>query len=259
MLIINDLTIQYESRKAIVPVIRHLSFRLQQGEILVILGPSGCGKSTLINTLAGSLPLKSGSMTLVTQNQSEPLNPKLHKIGLVPQGYGLLPWKTIQENCLLPLKLRKQYTLEQAAKKANTVYETLNLGPVLAKYPRELSGGQLQRAALARAFLLEPDLLLMDEPFSALDAITKEEARALFLTVWKQHKPTTLLVTHSIEEALFLGTSIFVMGPSNGTIKHQMNNPYFGKPYPQDMDYPSIRRLLRNQLVTEQEGADQNE
>jgi ABC-type nitrate/sulfonate/bicarbonate transport system ATPase subunit len=256
MLIINDLSIHYKSKQTLHPVISNLSFQLQEGESLAVLGPSGCGKSTLINALAGSLAMKSGTIEFTAGNQSSPLNPRQHKIGLIPQNCGLLPWKTVRENCLLPLKIRKEYHKVKHTKELNRLSEALNIRDILPKYPGELSGGQLQRSALARAFLLEPDLLLMDEPFSALDAITGEEARELFLRVWKYQKPTTILVTHSMEEALYLGSMIFVMDALGGTIRYQKDNPFFGQLAPKHPDYLTAKQLLRRQLIKKEEGKD---
>ncbi len=253
MLTINDLSIQYKTSRTPFPVISHLSFQLTGGEVLVILGTSGCGKSTLINALAGSLPIYSGTVELADENGTFPLSPKQHKIGFIPQNCGLLPWKTVKENCLLPLKIRKEYQRGKHNGELDKICASLNIPLILEKYPRELSGGQLQRAAIARAFLLQPDLLLMDEPFSALDAITREEARALFLNVWKQQKPTSILVTHSIEEALYLGTSIYVMGSEGGDIRYRMNNPYFGVACPDDVSYLKTTQILREQLISKEE------
>ncbi|SHO52854.1 ABC transporter ATP-binding protein [Anaerocolumna xylanovorans] len=256
MLIINDLSIHYKSKQGDNPVICHLSFQLQEGESLAILGPSGCGKSTLINALAGSLAAESGTMEFAARDQGYPLSPKQHKIGLIPQNCGLLPWKTVRENCLLPLKIRKEYHKNKHTQELNRLSKALNIQDILNKYPNELSGGQLQRSAIARAFLLEPDLLLMDEPFSALDEITRAEARELFLRVWKYQKPTTILVTHSIEEALYLGNILSVMDAQGGNIKYQKNNPYFGQLYPDHADYLTAKQILRQQLVTKEEGMD---
>lgn len=254
MLIINDLSIHYKSKQNITPVINQLSFHLKKGDALVILGPSGCGKSTLINALAGSLPMESGTVEFTANGQKQSLNPKLHKIGLIPQNCGLLPWKTVRENCLLPLKIRKEYQKDKHREELKKISKALNIQDILDKYPGQLSGGQLQRSAIARAFLLQPDLLLMDEPFSALDAITREEARTLFLKVWKEQKPTTILVTHSIEEALYLGHIIYIMAAEGGAIKYQMNNSYFGQLYPNQLDYLATKQLLRQQLIVDGEG-----
>ncbi|MDD3172484.1 MAG: ATP-binding cassette domain-containing protein [Herbinix sp.] len=249
MLIIDHLSVQYKTKNNISKVIQNLSFNLQQGEALAILGPSGCGKSTLLNTLAGVMTSESGKIDFITNNQRQPLSPKHHRIGLIPQNCGLLPWKTVRENCMLALKIRKEQVSELQHEIITSIYKALHILDILDKYPLELSGGQVQRAAIARAFILQPDLLLMDEPFSALDEITRAEARELFLQVWKQQKPTTILVTHSIEEALYLGNLIFVMDSNSGVIKYQMCNAYFGELYPEKMDYLITKQLLREQLM----------
>jgi len=254
MLIIDHISIHYKSKKEIFPVISNLSLQMPQGEALAILGHSGCGKSTLVNALAGTIPIENGTIDYIKDNNRQPLNPKIHKIGLIPQNCGLLPWKTVKENCLLSLKIRKQQLSETQKEEIAKIYSSLNISDILGKYPNQLSGGQVQRAALARAFIIKPDLLLMDEPFSALDAITREEARELFLKVWRKVKPTTILVTHSIEEALYLGNTIIVMGKHMGDVKYQMQNPYFGHLYPEEAEYLIIKKLLREQLRTEDTG-----
>lgn len=253
MLIIDNISIQYKTKHDIEPVIQNLSLKLEQGEALAILGPSGCGKSTLINALAGTLAIERGRISFVKESDQQPLDPKIHKIGLIPQNCGLLPWKTVKENCLLPLQIRREQRKETSREEAAKIYEALNISELLDKYPRQLSGGQVQRAAIARAFIRKPDLLLMDEPFSALDAITREEARELFLSVWKKIKPTTILVTHSIEEALYLGNTIIVMGKHMGDVKYQMQNPFFGELYPEKVEYLVIKQLLHEKLKSEDE------
>ncbi len=256
MLIINNISIQYKTKKKITPVIHDLSLKLQQGEALAILGPSGCGKSTLINALAGILEPQSGSIDYIKGEEPQKLDPKSHRIGLIPQNCGLLPWKTVRDNCMLPLKIRKELKRnEPELREVNRIYDALNISDQLDKYPGELSGGQIQRAAIARAFILKPDLLLMDEPFSALDAITREEARELFLTVWKKTRPTTILVTHSIEEALYLGNTIMVMGQQMGDVRYRMPNPYFGVLYPENVEYLLTKQLLHERLRTQEEKA----
>lgn len=253
MLLIKNVSISYKTKKAMIPVIDNLSQQIPTGEIVVILGPSGCGKSTLLNAMTGTILPQSGSIEYRKNNVKQTLNAKIHKIGIIPQNCGLLPWKTVGENCLLLLKIRKEDITEEVKQASNKIYEALDIAELLDKYPKQLSGGQVQRAALARAFILKPDLLLMDEPFSALDEITRDEARELFLKIWKQNKPTTILVTHSIQEALYLGNTILVMGTHLGDIRYQMNNPYFGKLYPDNLEYLATKQLLRDQLIPSDE------
>lgn len=286
MLIIDNISIQYKTRKKTLPVIQNLSLEIKQGEALVILGPSGCGKSTLVNALAKTIPIESGKIDYIIENNRQAidldnrqaidknsqqaidknsqqsinqsnrqvLDPRIHKIGLIPQNCGLLPWKTVKENCLLPLKIRKESISENQREKIMQIYEALKITDLIDKYPKELSGGEVQRAAIARAFILQPDILLMDEPFSALDEITREEARELFLNVWKQVKPTTILVTHSIVEALYLGNTIMVMGNHMGDVKYQMQNPYLGELSPKNAEYLVTQNLLREKLKVQEEG-----
>lgn len=247
MLLMNNVFISYKTKNEIFPVIQNLSLQIDEGESLVILGPSGCGKSTLVNALAGTISTEGGFIDFIKENDRKTLNPKTHKIGIIPQNCGLLPWKTVRENCLLPLKIRKEAIKEEMKQEINNIYEALDIINLLERYPKELSGGQVQRAAIARAFILKPDLLLMDEPFSSLDAITREEARELFLKIWELIRPTTILVTHSIEEALYLGNRIIVMGQM-GNIIYEMQNPYFGKSYPDSVEYLYTKQLLRKKL-----------
>ncbi len=253
MLIIDDICIGYKTRKEVVPVIRNLSLEIGEGHAVVIVGPSGCGKSTLINALAGILSISCGKISFIMNAVSQPLSPKTHKIGMIPQNCGLLPWKTVSGNCMLPLKIRHEAVTAARKREIDGIYEALGILGLLDRYPGELSGGQAQRTALARAFIMKPDLLLMDEPFTALDEITRDEARELFFRVWEMNRPTTILVTHSIEEALYLGDTVIVMGHTMGDIKHMMKNQYFGILYPDSMEYLETKKLLRQKLKRDSE------
>lgn len=248
MLVLENISIRYRTKKETVPVIENLSLQVEQGEVLVILGPSGCGKSTLINMLAGTISQCGGKVEYIKGDERQILHPKTHKIGIIPQNCGLLPWKKLRANCLLPLVLRHEQLTEDRKREIEKIMADLGVADLQERYPKELSGGQIQRAAIARAFMLRPDLLLMDEPFSSLDAINREEAAKLFLRIWRHTRPTTVLVTHSIEEALYLGNTIAVMGPRLGEIVHRMQNPYFAQLHPESVDYLSAAHLLRNRL-----------
>lgn len=218
------LTVGYSSRSRNHPVLCDVSLTVPQGAVCAVIGPSGCGKSTLLKVIAGLIHPDQGSVLL----DGSPVNPKKRKIGFMPQNYGLLPWKTVRENILLGCRMKGEITAA-TRKEAERLCKCLGLEGLERRYPRELSGGQQQRVALARSFLLRPDVLLMDEPFSALDAITREEMQDVFLTLWKQRGTTTILVTHYVEEALYLGQTIVRMSAGPGTVAEVIPNPLAGR------------------------------
>lgn len=196
---LEHLTIGYAKRQ----VITDLSLKIPEQTILAILGPSGSGKTTLLNAIAGLLP-HSGGISL----NGKPVTPKQATLALVPQDYGLLPWKRVRQNIELGAKLKGQ---KLDTRKVQQLCATLELTDVLTRYPSQLSGGQKQRVALARAFALTPDLLLLDEAFSALDTVIKRRAQQLFLAQWQQSPVTTLMVTHDLKEALQLSDQILIL------------------------------------------------
>ena len=224
MISIEKLSVTYnQTKEAPHEALDGVTLTVPKGTVCAVLGPSGCGKSTLIKTVAGLLTPASGTVTM----DGAPIDPKACTIGFMPQNYGLLPWRTAIDNVLLGPKILHQY-VETARKQAEALFSALGIAGLETRYPRELSGGQQQRVALARAFLLKPDILLMDEPFSALDAITREEMQDVFLGLWKRANVTTLFVTHYVEEAVYLGQQIVLM-QTGGRIAQVMENPLFGR------------------------------
>jgi NitT/TauT family transport system ATP-binding protein len=221
MISVEGLTVRYETSNGIVEALSDFSIQVADGDIIAVIGPSGCGKSTLLHVLAGIIGEYEGTVLI----NSMPVNPREQRIGLILQDYGLLPWKTVYENTVLGLKIKGQ-TPDQTYVKY--ILDRLGLADMLDRYPSQLSGGQRQRVAIARAFILKPDLLLMDEPFSALDEITRESMQDLFLDIWRQYRVSTLFVTHSIEEAVYVGRRIVVLTPSPGRVKGEIENPLFG-------------------------------
>lgn len=248
MLSIDRIDVSYKSKRNEISVLKDFSLELSQGDILSILGPSGCGKSTLIQVLSGMHPFTKGSINITTKETTLTLSTKRHKIAVMPQNCGLLPWKTVRENCLLPLKLRKISLDLDKQRELEDLCSSLKVDELLERFPKELSGGQVQRVALVRAFLQEPDLLLMDEPFSSLDAITKSDAWELFLKVFEKKSPATILVTHSIEEAMYLGKEILVLGTEEGKQLVRFFNPYFGKTEMEEKDYFLLKSRLHSLL-----------
>ncbi|MDF2591265.1 MAG: transporter related protein [Clostridia bacterium] len=217
MIDVKNLTVYYGSERALDDV----SFTIEKNTTCAIIGPSGCGKTTLLYCLAGLLAPLSGNMTVGGQ----PISGIRLDTALILQDYGLFPWKTVWKNISLGLQVRG---LDKA--KENQIVESilreLGIEKYKKKYPMELSGGQKQRVAIARSLALKPDLLLMDEPSSALDAITKEHLQNLIVKLYKAHPMTIMMVTHSIEEAVFLGQKIVIM--DEGKIKMILDNPHFG-------------------------------
>lgn len=221
MLEIRELEVYYDS----LAVIDRFNLNIPKGSLVTLLGPSGCGKSTLIKTIAG-IKEKSGGQILL---RNELVNPKSNNIGYIPQDYGLLPWKNVESNIKLSTKIKGNYSEEIF----NNVVNELNIYSLLSKYPGEISGGEKQRVAIARALIMKCEIMLLDEPFSSLDTKSKENASRLLLNVWKKHETTSIIVTHDIETAVFLGQSIVVVSKGCNIVE-MMNNPYFGTDIPED-------------------------
>ncbi len=220
MIAIKDLSVKYGGKNEKILALDRININIGTGEIYTFIGPSGCGKSTFLYVLAGILQDYSGTVLI----DGQPVNPRAQRIGLILQNYGLLPWKNVYENIMLGVKIKGQPRQDDYR---TYILKKLGIENLLARYPKELSGGQQQRVAIARAFLLQPDILLMDEPFSALDAISREEMQELFLKIWQEHNVTTVFITHSVDEALYLGSKIAIFSTSPGRILEVMDNPCF--------------------------------
>ncbi|MDD3894674.1 MAG: ABC transporter ATP-binding protein [Syntrophomonadaceae bacterium] len=221
MIEVKDLTVKYYRENEEITALSQVSINIGTGDIYTFIGPSGCGKSTFLYVLSGILKDYAGSIRI----NSRPVDPRAQRIGLILQNYGLLPWKNVYANTMLGVKIKNdQQVLDEYG---HYLLKQLGIAELLNRYPRELSGGQQQRVAIARAFMLKPELLLMDEPFSALDAITREELQELFLNIWKENNVTTVFITHSVDEALYLGSKIVVFSPAPGRILEVLENPCF--------------------------------
>ncbi len=221
MIEIKDLIVKYRRKNEETLALDRININIGTGEIYTFIGPSGCGKSTLLHVLSGILRDYTGSVRI----DGHAIDPKTQRIGLILQNYGLLPWKNVYHNTMLGVKIKNdQQVLDDYGR---YILQQLGIDSLLDRYPKELSGGQQQRVAIARAFILKPDVLLMDEPFSALDAISREELQDLFLKIWKENNVTTAFVTHSVDEALYLGSKIVVFSPAPGRILEIVDNSCF--------------------------------
>lgn len=244
MIKINNLNVSYKNKDKYTKVIENANLTVKKGEICAIIGPSGGGKSTLLKVLAGIIVDYDGEVLI----DGKTVDPRIHRIGLIPQNYGLVKWKTVEENIFLSTKIKdgkSNIDMDFYEK----ILKELKLKDFVKRYPSQLSGGQMQRVSMARALLLKPNLLLMDESFSALDALTREEVQELFLEVWEEHKVTTMLVTHDIKEAIYLAKDIAVMSASPGKIVEVIHNPLFGRANVEiDLEYIHMNSKLRKVL-----------
>lgn len=199
-----------ETSASPVPALKDITCTFGRGRIHAILGSSGCGKSTLLKLAAGLLAPDSGRVEVDGQTAE----PARAGTSIIFQDFGLLPWKTVAGNASLPLLLKKTARSERE-KKVGALLEELGLAPFSRFFPDELSGGMKQRLAIARALSTSPDLLLMDEPFSSLDALSREQLQDILLEVHARHGATILIVTHSIEEAAYLADTVTVISGKN--------------------------------------------
>ena len=188
--------------------------RIEQGSFVSIVGPSGCGKSTLLRILAGLLDYNEGRVEL----DGQPISGTRRDVGFVFQSSILLPWRTILENVMLPAEILG-LDMAKARERALLLLHMVRLDGFEHKLPRQLSGGMQQRASIARALLHDPKILLMDEPFGALDAMTRERMNLELQRIWMESGKTVVLITHSIPEAVFLGDLVYVMSPRPGTME----------------------------------------
>jgi ABC-type nitrate/sulfonate/bicarbonate transport system ATPase subunit len=239
------------------PVFENFSWQAQRAERWAVIGPSGCGKSTLLSLLAGLFSPNSGQIQIEGQTLSRPRP----RSGLIIQEFGLLPWATVRQNATLGLQVRQFYgpdgTHAPAAvppdgEDVDTWLERLGLSALAGRYPAQISGGQRQRTALARTLVLQPDLLLMDEPFSALDAPTRESLQTLTLDLCSEQNLTLVMVTHAIEEAAVLGEKILLLSQPPNRNAVVIDNPGARqKSYRETAEYQSVCRQLRQRLGVE--------
>lgn len=201
----------FESARGPVHALESFDMAVDEGEFVAIVGPSGCGKSTLLWAMAALWPLTSGSITIYGQEIKGPRR----DVGLVFQSANLLPWRNLRQNIYFPFEIMNEDP-KQHEQRITELLDITGLAGFERHYPRELSGGMQQRASIVRALSYNPQVLLMDEPFGALDAFTRDEMNLMLLEIWEKARKTIVFVTHQIPEAVYLADRVFVMTPRPG-------------------------------------------
>jgi len=217
MLSITNLYADYGGK----PALEEINLTLASGELLVVLGPSGCGKTTLLNLIAGFVPYQRGTIQLEGKKVEGPGAER----GVVFQNEGLLPWRNVQENVAFGLQLAG-VNREQRLETARQMLKKVGLEGAEKRFIWQLSGGQRQRVGIARALAANPQLLLLDEPFGALDAFTREQMQTLLLRLWHETGKQVLLITHDIEEAVFMATELVLLSPGPGRVLERLPLDY---------------------------------
>jgi NitT/TauT family transport system ATP-binding protein len=209
----------YGTQSGGIHALKDVDLTVRQGEFISVVGPSGCGKTTLLWSIAGLHKLTSGAIALGDEFITKP-HPS---IGMMFQEANLLPWRSVRKNIELPFEIRKR---RPDAARIETLLDRVGLGGFGDKMPRELSGGMQQRASIVRALASDPTVLLMDEPFGALDAFTRDEMNKLVEEIWLESRKTVILITHSIAEAVFLADKVYIMSARPGQISRVVDVPF---------------------------------
>ena len=221
LLQVSGATLRYKTREHLVTATYRVSFNVLPSDRFVLLGPSGCGKTTLLKAVGGYMVPTEGTLKLKGETIRKPGPDRCMVFQEFDQ---LLPWKTVKRNVMFGLETSGKLRGVAAEEKAMEYIEKVNLAKFADSYPHTLSGGMKQRVALARAMAMEPDILLMDEPFAALDALTRRKMQEELLQLWADTKFTVLFVTHSIPEAVLIGNRILLMSPHPGQVKAEFNS-----------------------------------
>jgi NitT/TauT family transport system ATP-binding protein len=226
LLEVNGVTLQYKTPNHLVTATYRVDFEVFQGDRFILLGPSGCGKSTLLKAVGGYMTPTEGEMKLKNKLIKHPGPDRMMVFQEFDQ---LLPWKTVKQNVTFALEASRTMRGKAAEAQAMRYIDKVNLAKFADSYPHTLSGGMKQRVAIARALAMEPDILLMDEPFAALDALTRRKMQDELMALWDETRFTVLFVTHSIPEAIKIGNRILLLSPHPGQVKAELNGGVEGE------------------------------
>ncbi|MCM2292642.1 ABC transporter ATP-binding protein [Allorhizobium sp. BGMRC 0089] len=252
LLSVDGVTLQYKTGAAILTATYRVSFNVLKNDRFILLGPSGCGKSTLLKSVAGFLPPVEGKISL---NGKTVQGPGPDRMMVFQEFDQLMPWMTVIDNVMFPMKRTSRFPGSDIRDRARKVIAKVGLSKFENSYPHMLSGGMKQRVAIARALAMEPQMLLMDEPFAALDALTRRRMQEELLELWDDVRFTLLFVTHSIEEAIIVGSRILVLSPHPGQVRAELDASAYGHSHQGDADFMAFNRKINQMLFGDQEVA----
>jgi NitT/TauT family transport system ATP-binding protein len=248
LLEVGGVTLQYKTKEHLVTATYRVDFSVYEADRFVLLGPSGCGKSTLLKGVGGFMRPVEGTIRLAGREVTAPGPDRM----MVFQEFDQLPpWKTVKQNVMFPLVASGKASRREAEERALHYIDKVNLTQFANAYPHMLSGGMKQRVAIARALAMEPAILLMDEPFAALDALTRRKMQEELLELWDELRMTVLFVTHSIEEAIIVGNRILVMSPHPGQVKAELNCHYYDHLTLGSTEFQACQRRIHEMLFAD--------
>jgi NitT/TauT family transport system ATP-binding protein len=248
LLAVEGVTLQYKTARHLVTATWRVGFEVHAGERFVLLGPSGCGKTTLLKAIGGFMHPVEGRISL---NGAPIERPGPDRMMVFQEFDQLLPWKTVLGNVMFPLVVNRKFPRAQAQAHARALIDKVNLTGFTDAYPHMLSGGMKQRVAIARALAMEPQVLLMDEPFAALDALTRRKMQEELVALWDDVRFTVIFVTHSIEEALLVGSRILVLSPHPGRVKAELNAGQLGFADAGTAPFEAMQRRIHDLLFAD--------
>ena len=252
LLVVDRVNLEYRTRERIVRATHQVSFDVYGGDRFVLLGPSGCGKSTLLKAVAGFVQPTSGSISLDGQLVH---GPGPDRIVVFQEFDQLPPWKTVLQNVVFPLRVARKLSRAEANERALHYLDKVGLASFAKAYPHTLSGGMKQRVAIARALAMQPRVLLMDEPFAALDALTRRKMQEELLRLWEEVNFTLLFVTHSIEEALIVGNRILLLSAHPGRVRAELNSDQYTQDSTGRSDFQRTAERIHHLLFEPTESA----